>query len=64
MFALPAMAGDLGGAFGPSLVGNITQYADNDLRKGMLVGCIFPLVLLLSLLMLKGLQKPHPAQSQ
>lgn len=57
MFALLAMAGDLGGAFGPSLVGNITQNAGNDLRKGMLVGCIFPLVLILSLLLLRGMRK-------
>ena len=57
MFALLAMAGDLGGAFGPSLVGNITQNAGNDLRKGMLVGCVFPLVLILSLLLLKGIRK-------
>jgi len=57
MFALLAMAGDLGGAFGPSLVGNITQNAGNDLRKGMLVGCVFPLVLILSLLLLKGTRK-------
>ena len=57
MFALLAMAGDLGGAFGPSLVGNITQNAGNDLRKGMLVGCVFPLVLILSLLLLKGMRK-------
>lgn len=57
MFALLAMAGDLGGAFGPSLVGNITQNAGNDLRKGMLVGCVFPLVLILSLLLLKSMKK-------
>ena len=58
MFALLAMAGDLGGAFGPSLVGNITQNAGNDLRKGMLVGCVFPLILILSLILLKGMRKP------
>ncbi len=57
MFALLAMAGDLGGAFGPSLVGNITQNAGNDLRKGMLVGCVFPLVLILSLLILKNMRR-------
>ena len=57
MFALLAMAGDLGGAFGPGLVGNITQHADNDLRKGMLVGCLFPLVLILSLFLLKSLRR-------
>lgn len=52
MFALLAMAGDLGGAFGPGLVGNITQIFDDDLQKGMLVGCVFPLVLIISLLLL------------
>lgn len=57
MFALLAMAGDLGGAFGPSLVGNITQNAGNNLQRGMLAGCIFPLVLIASLLLLKGLRK-------
>ena len=57
MFALLAMAGDLGGAFGPGLVGAITQNADNDLKKGMLIGCLFPLVLILCLLLLKSLRK-------
>ncbi len=57
MFALLAMAGDLGGAFGPGLIGNITQSAGNDLKKGMLAGCIFPLVLVLSLLLLRNMQR-------
>ncbi len=54
MFAFLATAGDLGGAFGPGLVGNITQSANNDLKKGMLAGCIFPLVLIISLFLLKS----------
>ena len=57
MFALLAMAGDLGGAFGPGLVGNIAQNANNNLQKGMLAGCIFPLVLIISLLILKNLRR-------
>lgn len=60
MFALLAMSGDLGGSLGPSLVGNITQNAGNDLRKGMLVGCVFPLVLILSLFILKGFRTSAP----
>ena len=52
MFALLAMAGDLGGAFGPSLVGQITQRADNNLQASMLFGCIFPIVLIISLLLI------------
>lgn len=48
MFALLAMAGDLGGTFGPGIVGNVTQYFNNNLQKGMLAGCIFPIVLIVS----------------
>lgn len=57
MFAMLAMAGDLGGAFGPSLVGNITEAVNDNLQAGMLAGSVFPLVLLISLLLLKGLQR-------
>lgn len=57
MFALLAMAGDLGGAFGPSLVGNITQMAGDNLQVGMLAGCAFPLILILALFTLKRLEK-------
>ena len=52
LFALLAMAGDLGGAFGPSLVGTVTQQAGDSLQSGMLVGSVFPLVMVLSLFML------------
>ena len=51
LFALLAMAGDLGGAFGPSIVGAATQRAGDDLRIGMLAGSIFPLVLIAALLL-------------
>lgn len=57
MFALLATAGDLGGAFGPGLVGMMTQQTGNNLQKGMLAGCIFPLVLIVSLLILKSINK-------
>ena len=52
LFALLAMAGDLGGAFGPSLVGTVTQQAGDNLQSGMLVGSIFPLLLVVALLLL------------
>lgn len=57
MFALLATAGDLGGAFGPGLVGMMTQQTGNNLQKGMLAGCIFPLVLIVSLLILGSINK-------
>ena len=52
MFALLAMAGDLGGSMGPGIVGRVTQRAGDDIQAGMGVGLIFPLVLLLALFLI------------
>ena len=57
MFALLAMAGDMGGAFGPGLVGTATQLAGDSLQAGMLAGCIFPLVLVTILIVLRNRTK-------
>lgn len=57
MFALLAMAGDMGGALGPWTVGNITQSAGDNMQKGMLAGCVFPIVLTLVLLIMKNSKK-------
>ena len=53
MFALLAMAGDLGGSVGPGIVGFVTQNANDNLKVGMLAGGVFPTVLVLSVLLLK-----------
>ena len=53
MFALLAMAGDLGGAFGPAVVGYVTQLNKDDLKTGMLAACVFPIVLVVSVLLIK-----------
>lgn len=53
MFALLAMAGDLGGSVGPGIVGFVTQNANDNLKVGMLADCVFPTVLVLSVLLLK-----------
>ena len=45
MFALLAMAGDLGGSIGPSSVGMISQKAGDNLQYGLFFGGIFPVVL-------------------
>lgn len=50
MFALLAMAGDLGGSIGPAIVGRVTQMAGDNIRTGMTVGLIFPVVLVIGLL--------------
>ena len=60
LFALLAMAGDLGGAFGPSLVGAVTQQAGDNLQSGMLVGSVFPLVLVIILVLLMKKAKKAP----
>ena len=52
LFAMLAMAGDLGGAFGPGLVGTVSQLNGNNLHSGMLAGSIFPLVLIVALVAL------------
>lgn len=52
LFAMLAMAGDLGGAFGPSLVGTITQQSGDRLQSGMLAGSVFPLILIIVLILM------------
>ncbi len=53
LFALLAMAGDMGGSIGPAIVGFVTQNAGNNLKAGMLAGCVFPIVLVILVCMLK-----------
>lgn len=47
MFALLALAGDLGGALGPTIIGTVSQNAGNNLQTGVLAGIGFPIVLVL-----------------
>ncbi|MBO4809114.1 MAG: MFS transporter [Lachnospiraceae bacterium] len=57
MFALLAMAGDLGGSAGPAIVGFVSQNHGDDLKAGMFVGCLFPIVLIISVLFIKAKNK-------
>lgn len=57
MFALLAMAGDLGGSAGPGIVGFITQNSDDNIKKGLLAGCIFPILLVIFILVMKNMGK-------
>ena len=59
MFALLAMAGDLGGSIGPGIVGSITQNAGGNIRIGMRTGLVFPIVLLLMLFLLRIKKNPE-----
>ena len=45
MFALMALAGDLGCSGGPTLVGFVSSRLDDDLRMGILAAVVFPVLL-------------------
>lgn len=53
LFALLALAGDLGCTSGPSLVGYVSSMFDDNLKVGILAALIFPLLLLVGLYLKK-----------
>jgi len=57
MFALLALAGDLGCSMGPTLVGRVSAAAGDDLKKGILVAIVLPVMLLVALWMNKRAEK-------
>lgn len=52
MFAFLALAGDLGAMVSPAMVGTLSEMADGNLKTGLLVATIFPVVLVVGLLVL------------
>lgn len=52
MFAFLALAGDLGAMVSPSMVGTLSEMAGGNLKTGLFVATIFPLVLVVGLLIL------------
>lgn len=57
LFAFLAMAGDIGGAVGPGVVGLVTQQHADDLKAGLLAACVFPVVLIVVILGIRGMRK-------
>lgn len=51
LFAMMALAGDMGCSGGPTLVGLISSQFNDDLKKGILAALIFPFLLLAGILM-------------
>lgn len=63
MFALLALAGDLGCSAGPTLAGMVSSSLHDDLRAGILAAICFPVLLLVGVLALKRRrQVPAPAK--
>lgn len=58
MFAMLALAGDLGCSGGPTYVGFLSGIFDNNLKMGILFACIFPVLLLLGIFLLGKMRKP------
>lgn len=53
MFAFLALAGDLGAMVSPAMVGSLSEMAGGNLKTGLYVATIFPVVLVFGLLILK-----------
>lgn len=57
MFAFLALAGDLGATVGPVMVGSLSEMAGGNLKTGLLVAVIFPVILVVSLMVLNKVKK-------
>lgn len=57
LFALLALAGDLGCSSGPTVVGFVASAFGDNLQRGILLGTLFPALLLLGLLLKKLVTK-------
>ena len=62
MFAFLALAGDLGGMVSPAMVGSISEMAGGNLKNGLLVATLFPIILVIGLIILRS-PKKHKNQN-
>lgn len=53
MFALLALAGDLGCSSGPGVVGVVSGAFSENLKAGLLAAIVFPVLLIIGLQLLK-----------
>ena len=63
MFALLALAGDVGCSSGPTLIGFMSGAFGDNLKTGLLFGIIFPVLLVLGLLLVKGIVRGKKQES-
>ena len=59
MFALLAMAGDLGGSIGPAVVGRVADLFGGSIQLGMRVGLLFPMTLCFMMLLFNLLHRKN-----
>lgn len=57
MFAFLALAGDLGAAVSPTLVGSISDRVGGNLKVGLLVATVFPIILVIGLIILRCIRR-------
>lgn len=57
MFAFLALAGDLGATVSPAMVGGLSEIAGGNLKTGLLVAAVFPVILVAGLLVLNRTKK-------
>lgn len=62
MFAMLALAGDVGCGSGPTVVGYVTGLVGEDLKRGILAGVIFPVLLLVGIALLHRRTNEHDQQ--
>ncbi|MBR4071605.1 MAG: MFS transporter [Clostridia bacterium] len=56
MFAFLALAGDLGAMVSPAMVGSISEMAGGNLKSGLLVATVFPVIMVVVLSVLRSLK--------
>lgn len=64
MFALFALAGDLGCSIGPGFVGFVAENHQNDLHMGIGAALIFPVALVTVIIVLTKLQSKNKRKAQ
>lgn len=57
MFALLALAGDVGCSGGPTVVGIVSGVFNDNLKMGILAGVVFPILLLVGIFLCRALKK-------
>lgn len=62
MFAFFALAGDVGCSVGPTYVGTITFLSDGNMKQGILLACVFPILLLAGLMAVRKVVENEEGQ--